>query len=342
MRQHARTLRRRRPLLDSLEGRELLSALYEPANVPPRHPAAAVISSGAGIPSNTQVSRISSSLNDRTDPDDPQDDREEVKATRTADPESVASSGSPRSPVAENDGSNDLQAVGTIGTGPIASRPDAEQEPADETFVEAAILAFVREHSAAGSAAPPHETSVAAAIPIFSASPPGNVEIRPMVTYSSGIPTPLSSITPTFPSVGVPRGGSGPEAAPEAESESGGVVVVPAAEAQGGDGPEGASPQGAGLIAHIFPFGRFAPDEAIDRFLARIEDLAPRQGTTMERVSATLAVLAAAIALEVARRQYRRRHDSEDGRGPRVAAAWGSPSPPGFPGWPGPWSASPR
>jgi hypothetical protein len=213
----------------------------------------------------------------------------------------------------------DSQGVDTMGSGPFASRLGVERTPEDEAFAVPAI-------------------------PVFSASLPGVVEDRLMLTFSSGTPTPtpMPLIPPPLPSVEVPRGASGPLVAPEAAPESGRIAGVPEAETPMGDRPEEPSPQGAGLIADVFPFDRFALDEAIDRFLARIEDLDPRQAATMERVSATLAILAAAVALEVVRRQFRYRHDSEDGRGPRVAAAGGDPLPLGLPGWPGPWSASPR
>jgi hypothetical protein len=146
----------------------------------------------------------------------------------------------------------------------------------------------------------------------------------------------------------VPRGAShlipGREAGtqPESESKVGRVDGVPGVPE--GDLPEGPAPQGAGLIADVFPFGRFAPEEVVDRFLARIEELDPRQIATRERVSATLAVLTGAVALEMARRRFRhrQRRGSDVGRGPRIAAAGGDLFPHGLPEWPGSWSASPR
>src|SRR5260370_4416513 len=67
MRQHPRSLRQHRPLVDSLEGRELLSRLYEMGPVPTQPAAVAVLDRGAGIPSSGQVFQNSGSVSDHTD-----------------------------------------------------------------------------------------------------------------------------------------------------------------------------------------------------------------------------------------------------------------------------------
>jgi hypothetical protein len=145
----------------------------------------------------------------------------------------------------------------------------------------------------------------------------------------------LSSPVPkALPTIEVARGESGPIEGPMNETSA---VPDEAADApatpEGGDPGERPPPRGAGLIANVLPFDRSALDRAVDQFFAHLEDLDVRQPATLIRVSSTLAVLAAAVALEVARMWYRSRND---------ASARGNLLTCGFPEWPGSWPVSPR
>jgi hypothetical protein len=159
---------------------------------------------------------------------------------------------------------------------------------------------------------------------------PAALEYRPLVASAFTLASPVPLAHPT---IAVARGESGPIEASMDETSAVPGDAADAPAAPEGDPGEGPPPRGAGLIANVLPFDRPALDRAVDRFFAHLEDLDVRQPATLIRVSSTLAVLAAAVALEVARRWYRSRDD---------ASVQGDLLTCGVPEWPGPWPVSPR
>ena len=317
MRNQRRSPHQRRPILEPLEGRELLSRLADPVALSARLPAVKQSERKGIVPPTTRNPSLLLVDDDRSDPNDPQDPpNEEAVAGLATDSEL----GAARRP-----------------TSSLSSSWSARASP---PLTVPGLLS----HDAIATSELPAVSM--ASLPMPTISPLAVVEARPMEALSSGmLPSP---VTPSL-DFSVSRGAWG---CPIVGAPDGRAAVSPSPgmpETREGDRSGEPPLRGDGPIAGVFPFDGSAIDRAVDRFFAHLEDLDAQQPATLGLVSTTLAVVAVAVALVVIRRRFRSRtrvgegHGDGDGNGDGDdAPAGGSVFANGLPVWPGSWSVSPR